>query len=151
MRQSEADRPDSSDLRVKVGNQSTDGADGDNGDDSPRFLLAVAALVGIALVIFIGFHMYHRDQSGDQANSFARTFIRNSPVVQEQLGKVERVKQIEDQHQSGKHPGWYLDYDVTGRRGSGVVDFRLTPNPDYGVWNVPVAKLDRGHETVALR
>ncbi|HUN58546.1 MAG TPA: hypothetical protein VMU41_10565 [Candidatus Binataceae bacterium] len=151
MRQNEAEPPDSYTSRVNASGQSIEEIDDDDGGNLRRFLMAAAGLAVIVSIAFIGSHFYHRDQREIQANSFGRAFIHDSPVVEEQLGTVERVKKIEEQHQSGNRPGWYLDYDVTGRRASGVVDLRLTPSPNYGVWNVPLAQLDRNHETVALR
>jgi hypothetical protein len=107
----------------------------------------VAGATIIAIIIIVGFTVYtihHRDELSAYANSWAKTFIRSSPVVEQQLGHVQTIKRISEQDLSGKSPGWYVEYDVTGRHGMGVVEMRLTPI-EYEGWNVPVAELDEGH------
>jgi hypothetical protein len=114
---------------------------------APTWVSSIVSVAIIAIVIVIGFEaytIYHRDYLSAQANSWARTFIRSSPVVEQQLGRVQTVKQISEEHLSGKSPGWYLDYDVTGRDGMGVVDMRLNPS-QYDSWSVPSAELNEGH------
>jgi hypothetical protein len=101
----------------------------------------------IAIVIAIGFAIYtihDRDDLSAQANNWAKTFIRSSPVVEQQLGRVQTIKRISEEDLSGRSPGWYVDYDVTGRHGMGMVEMRLTPI-EYEGWNVPLAELDEGH------
>jgi hypothetical protein len=86
----------------------------------------------------------HRDRVSDEAASWAKTFIQSSPVVEQQLGRVQTVKEVKEQHQAGKTPGWYIDYDVAGRHGAGEVEMRLTPDVS-GDFNVPQAELVKDH------
>jgi hypothetical protein len=130
----------------------------DTGQEEPRgsddwltLLGAAAALIAIAIIVFVAYRIHYRDNRSEQANNFATNFISNSPVVESRLGKVEEVKEIKELHQAGTKPGWYLDYNVTGNRASGVVDMRLTPSSNYDLWNVPLAQLDVGHRSVTLR
>jgi hypothetical protein len=111
------------------------------------WVTTVVSTAIIAIVIAIGFTVYtihHRDDLSAYANSWAKTFIRSSPVIEQQLGHVQTIKRISEEDLSGKSPGWYVDYDVTGRHGMGVVEMRLT-STEYEGWNVPLAELNEGH------
>jgi hypothetical protein len=123
----------------------------DGGGNFLRVVGAGAAIVALVAIAFVTYTVHHKDDLATQANTFASTFITSSPVVEQQLGAVQQVRVIKEQHQTGKAPGWYLAYDVSGRRMNGVVDMRLTPNPDFDLWNVHLAKLDIGHKTINLR
>ncbi len=129
----------------------------ERGGNWRRVLLGGVAIAAVAGGLFAIYSIHHRDYLSSQANSFARTFIRSSPVVQEQLGKVQQVVESKEQHETGKDAGWYLVYKVTGRRAEGVVDLRLTPNAELSgfnvpvQWNVPMAALDVKNKTVNLR
>lgn len=116
-------------------------------DQGPTWLTTIVGAAIIVLGIVIAFAVYtihHHDYLSAQADSWARTFIRSSPVVEQQLGRVQTDRQINEQHLSGKSPGWFLDYDVSGRHGMGVVEMRLNPS-QYDGWRVPLAQLDEGH------
>jgi len=104
--------------------------------------LVIVVLIGIA---FVGYTIHHRDTLAAQARDFAKIFIRSSPVVEEQLGQVRSMKVVKEQHRTGDARGWYLDYDVTGQQKTGTVDLRLTSNPNYGQWNLPLAVLRIDH------
>jgi hypothetical protein len=114
--------------------------------------IVAAGVIAFGIVAAIALYtIHHRDYLAEQADSWARTFIRSSPVVEEQLGRVKNVKQVSEDHVAGKAPGWYLDYDVTGRRGMGVVDMRMTPY-QYDDWRIPFAELDESqHKPINLR
>jgi hypothetical protein len=106
--------------------------------------IVAAAIIASGMVIaLVVYRIHQRDYLAAQADSSARTFIRSSPVVEQQLGRVQTVKQISEEHLSGKAPGWYLDYRVTGRRGKGMVEMRMNPS-QYDYWNFPLAELDEG-------
>jgi hypothetical protein len=117
-----------------------------NGDtDRWSFLIGGMAIVAVTAIIFVGYNIRHRDERAAQAADFAKIFIQSSPVVERQLGEVRAVKEVEEQHHTGKAVGWFLNYDVTGERRTGTVEMLLTPNPNYGQWNVPMAKLEMDH------
>jgi hypothetical protein len=103
--------------------------------------IGVIAL-GIAIA-FVVYSIHHRDLLSAQANSWARTFISSSPVVEEHLGHVQTVKEVTEKLPSGKATAWNLDYDVTGRSGTGVVEMRMKPG-QYDQWSVQLAELDEG-------
>jgi hypothetical protein len=107
--------------------------------------ILAAVVIGVAIVAALAAYKIHNhDLIAAQAASWARTFIRSSPVVERQLGSVQHIKRIKEEHVSGKAPGWYLDYDVTGRHGMGVVEMRMT-RIQYDDWNFPSAELNEGH------
>jgi len=116
-----------------------------------KMLATAVLMIGIVTATCAEYRVYQRNDTAAEANIFASTFIRGSPVVQARLGNVENIKEIKELLLTGQRPGWYLGYDVTGRRANGVVDMRITPNPNYGSWNVPVAQLNAGQTSVALR
>lgn len=108
-------------------------------------LAGALVLIALIVIVFVGYTIHNRETLAAQAKSFGKIFIQSSPVIEEQLGKVSSVKEVEEQHRTGNTRGWYLDYDVTGQGKTGVVDMRLTPNPNYGQWNVPLAELTIDH------
>jgi len=116
-----------------------------------RALLAGGIFIVLAAIVFGIFAVQRRERVASQADTFARTLIQNSPVVQEQLGKVEQVEKLNEHHETGIASGWYLDYDVIGRHARGVVDMRLTPGRSVDNWNVVVADLGSGQKSVNLR
>jgi len=136
---------------MRVSKQSASELDDEDSGFWRQLALTAGAIVALSFLAFLIYRVHYRHEMAREANSFAHTFINCSPVVADQLGTVKRVKEIEDLHQWGKKPGWYLKYDVDGSDASGVVDLRITPNPDYGAWNVPMAQLERGHQSIALR
>jgi hypothetical protein len=106
--------------------------------------LLAAAIIAIGIVAALAVYKIHRqDDLAARAADWAKTFIRSSPVVEQQLGAVQHIKRVNEEHVSGKKPGWYLAYDVTGRRGMGVVEMRMT-RIQYDDWRIPFAKLDEG-------
>jgi len=113
--------------------------------DRRSTLVGGLVLVALIVIAFVGYTIHRSDTPAAQAKSFGKIFVQSSPVVEEQLGEVRSVKEVEEQHSTGKARGWHLDYDVTGQQKSGVVDIRLTPNPNYGQWNVPLAELRIDH------
>lgn len=126
------------------------------GSDLLRLLLGGAIVVALGVIIFVIYTIHHKDYLTAQANSFARTFISSSPVIEGQLGEVQRVEKLKEQHQTGNASGWYLDYDVTGQHADGVVDMRLQQNAKAAGWNVPVqwnvpsANLEVNHKSLNL-
>jgi hypothetical protein len=113
--------------------------------DRRSTLVGGLVLVALIVIAFVGYTIHRRDTLAAQARAFGRIFIENSPVVETQLGEVRTLKAVQEQHRTGRARGWYLDYDVTGQQKTGVVDMRLTPNPNYGQWNVPLAELRIDH------
>jgi hypothetical protein len=131
----------------KIMSQDDSATPGPTTEHEHAWITSIGSAAIIAIVIVIGFTVYtihHRDDLSAYANSWAETFIRSSPVVEQQLGHVRTIKRISEEDLSGKSPSWYVDYDVTGRHGMGVVEMRLTPI-EYQGWNVPLAELDEGH------
>jgi hypothetical protein len=116
-----------------------------------KMLVPAVVIVGIVAAAYAGYRAHQNADVANQASVFASNFIRSSPIVQSQLGKVEELKKIKEKHLTGQRPGWYLHYDVIGHRASGLVDMRITPNPNYDSWNVPVAQLDVCQKSVGLR
>jgi hypothetical protein len=95
-----------------------DSAPGLTTEHENGWVTSIVSVAIIAIAIAIGFTVYtihHRDDLSAYANSWAKTFIRSSPVVEQQLGHVQTIRRISEKDRSGKLPGWYVDYDVTGR------------------------------------
>jgi len=109
-----------------------------------RNVIAVLLIVAAAIAAAALYNMRQRAHLSSTAKTWASEFIRSSPVVEQQLGRVEALKEVEEQERGGKTPGWYLDYDVSGRHRDGVVTMRLTPNLNGG-WNVPLAEVETDH------
>jgi hypothetical protein len=129
----------------------------DSGSNVGRVLLGGVSIIAMAGVVFLLFSIHHKDYLATQAKVFSRTFITSSPIVQAHLGTVQNMVETKEQHESGKAPGWYLDYKVTGRHAKGVVDLRLTQSAQVSGWNEPVqwnvsaANLNVKDKTVDLR
>jgi hypothetical protein len=107
-------------------------------------LIGIAIIVCGAVIVFFVYTIHRRDCLSAQADSWARGFIRSSPVVERQLGHVQNIKRINESLLSGNLPGWYLDYDVSGRRGQGTVAMQMNTTR-YGDWDVPSAELEETH------
>jgi hypothetical protein len=122
-------------------------------DDESRWFRAVVCLVVLVIGVIVIFQIYRirrHDLLSAQAIDLGKTFIHSSPVVEEDLGTVKAVKETGEEHRTGPAPGWYVDFDVLGKRKSGVVEMRLRKANDE--WYVPSAKLKIGHtEVVSLR
>lgn len=116
-----------------------------------RILIAASAALGLLALIYVGYRIHHKDMLASQADSFARTFIQDSPIIQRELGHVNKVKEIGEQHKTAERPGWYLDYAVDGSRSNGRVDMRLTPSENYASWNIDLANLQLAHKSLSLR
>jgi Cytochrome oxidase complex assembly protein 1 len=115
-------------------------------------LISAGIIVALGIIIFAVYKIDHREQSADQAASFAAVFIKSSPVVEQQLGEVRGMKEVKERHATGAARGWYLDYRVTGQDKTGTIEMRLTPNSNYGQWNVATADLQVGQQKpVTLR
>jgi hypothetical protein len=125
--------------------------------DLVHFLASCVVVVVLGGIIFAVGTVRHRDYLATRANIFARTFILNSPVVEQHLGAVRRVEEVKEQRQTGRAAGWYLDFDVSGRQARGVIDLRLTQSRNSIGWEVPVqwsvpmAILEVGNKSVDLR
>ena len=104
---------------------------------------AAIIVLGVVIVVVV-YNIHHHDFLAAQADNWARLFVRSSPVVEEQLGQVQAVKRVSEEHVDGKAPGWYLDYHVRGQDKAGTVEMRLRPN-EYQGWRVPLAELVEGH------
>lgn len=105
----------------------------------------IAAFVGliIAAVLVFGFFKLRRDDRlASQANSVAQTFIKSSPLVQDHLGRIEKINETGEQHGENNEPGWFLNYNVTGNKGNGVVRMHMRWND--GKWAMPSAQLTMG-------
>ncbi len=114
-------------------------------------LIGVVVIVLGVVVTLVAYRIERHNYLSAGADNWGKVFIRSSPVIEQQLGSVRNVKSIEEKHVSGRRAGWYVDYDVTGRRGAGVVEMRLKPS-EYAGWNVPLAELKEGRSrTINLR
>jgi hypothetical protein len=117
---------------------------------SLQVAISVALIVIGAIVIFEIHRVRRQDALASQATDLAETFIHSSPVVEEDLGSVQLAKETGEQHRSNPPPGWYVNFNVFGKRRSGVVEMRL--RNVNGQWLVPSALLMIGHrEPVNLR
>jgi hypothetical protein len=122
-------------------------------DEESRWLRAVICLVALVIGVIVIFQIYRirrHEVLSAHALGVGETFIHSSPVVEEDLGTVKAVKETRAVHHTSPAPGWYVDFDVLGKRKSGVVEMRLHKANDE--WHVPSAKLKIGHtEVVSLR
>ncbi len=122
-------------------------------NDESRWLKAAVCLVAIVIGVIVAFQISRirrHDLLNAQAIDFGKTFIHSSPLVEEDLGTVTTVKETTEEHRTRQAPGWYIDFDVSGKRRSGVVEMRL--RNANGEWHVPSAELKIGHaEAVSLR
>lgn len=110
---------------------------------SLKVVISLAVIVIGAIVIFEIFRVRRHDLLASQAIDLGETFIYSSPLVEEDLGSVQTVKKTREEHRLNPAPGWYLDFDVSGKRRSGVVEMRL--QNANGQWHVPSAELKTGH------
>jgi hypothetical protein len=102
------------------------------------------------IVIYEVYRFHRHDVLSSQAINLGKTFIHSSPVVEEKLGTVKAIKETSEKHRTSPEPGWYVDFDVSGKRASGVVEMRMRKTNDQ--WHVPSAKLQMGHsEVISLR
>jgi hypothetical protein len=99
----------------KMGSERMD-AQEDNAGGGMKLLVAAVVMIGIVAAVYAGYRVHLKDDATNQAQAFASSFIRSSPVVQAHLGTVENVKEIKEERRLGSQPGLYLDYEVTGRR-----------------------------------
>ncbi len=122
-------------------------------EEDGRWFRAVICLVALVIAVIVIYEVYrfHRhDVLSSQAINLGKTFIHSSPVVEENLGTVKAVKETSENHRTSPVPGWYVDFDVSGKRASGVVEMRMRRTNDQ--WHVPSAQLQMGHsEVISLR
>jgi hypothetical protein len=113
---------------------------------SSRFtnLIGIVIIICAAAIAFVVYTTHRHDYLSAQADSWGKVFIQSSPVVEEQLGRVRVIKLINEEYLSGKTRGWYLDYDVSGRRGQGTIAMRMNSS-QYDDWNIPSAELEKDH------
>lgn len=109
---------------------------------SLKVAISLAIIVIGAIVIFEIYRVRRHDLLASQAIDLGETFIHSSPLVEEALGSVQTVKETREEHRSNPAPGWYVDFDVSGKRRSGVVEMRL--QNANGQWHVPSAELKMG-------
>jgi len=112
--------------------------------DPSQVWLSVLIIVILCVAAYLAYHFTMRDESADQANALAQTFIRSSPVIQTDLGKVTAMKEISENHVTGAKPFWAVDYDVTSGQKSGEAEFKMTKAE--GLWSVPSAQLKMDHQ-----
>jgi hypothetical protein len=105
-------------------------------------VISLAVIVIGAIVIFEIYRVQWHDLLSSQAVDLGETFIHSSPVVEEDLGSVQTVKETREEHRSKPAAGWHLDFDVSGKRRSGVIEIRL--RNVNGQWEVPAADLKIG-------
>jgi hypothetical protein len=114
-------------------------------DDESRWstpAIGLAVIVIAAAVIFEIYRVRRHDLLGSEAMSVGETFIYSSPVVEEKLGSVQMVRKTMEERRLNPAPGWYIDFEVSGRRRSGVVEMQL--RNENGQWQVPSAELKFG-------
>jgi cytochrome oxidase complex assembly protein 1 len=107
-----------------------------------RVGLSIAVIVLCAAIIFTFFAIRRKDRLASQAVNLGTTFIESSPVVEENLGTVQSVKEVREGRPSDRPQVWNVAFDVSGTQRSGEVQMRLQ-NAD-GQWNVLSAKLEEG-------
>lgn len=115
-----------------------------------RAVVCLVALVIGAIVVYEIYRFHRHDALSAQAINLGNTFIYSSPVVEKNLGTVKAVKETSEEYRTSSAPGWYVDFDVSGKRGSGVVEMRMRKTNDQ--WHVPSAQLQMGHsQVISLR
>lgn len=112
--------------------------------DRSQLWLSVLIVAVLCVAAYLAYHFAMRDESADQANALAQTFIRSSPVLQTDLGKVTAMKEVSENHVAGAKPFWAVDYDVTSGARSGEAEFKMTKA--NGLWSVPSAELKIDHK-----
>lgn len=116
-----------------------------SGESAPgntiRLLGSVGIVVAVVIIAFVVYKIKTRDTSESQALKVATTFVRSSPVVEENLGTVSALKESNEQHVDGQ--GWTVDFNVTGMKSHGTV--ALTLHKQNGAWTFSSAELERGH------
>jgi hypothetical protein len=121
-----------------------------SGNSWLRALFSLVAIVVAAIVAFEVYQFRRRDLLATQAVSVGKVFIQSSPVVEEHLGRVDVITTDIEQHRSGSAPRRYVDFDVSGKRRSGIVEMRVSYSNDE--WQIPSAQLKLGQaEVVSLR
>jgi hypothetical protein len=112
----------------------------------PRVLISLIVIIIGAIVAFQIYRIRRHDLLGAEAVALGETFIQSSPVVEEDLGTAKAVKETNEEHRLGSAPGWYVNFDVSGKHRSGVVEIRLRAT--NGQWLVPSAELKMGPRRV---
>jgi hypothetical protein len=114
-------------------------------DDRSQLLLSVGIIIVLGVIAYFAYSLMMHDESASQAKEIAQTFIRSSPVLQTDLGKVTAIRELNEKHESGTKPVWLIDYDVTGQKTSGKVEMKL--RRVEGLWNMPLAELHVDHHS----
>lgn len=112
-------------------------------DDRSQLLLSVGIIIVLGVIAYFAYSLMMHDESASQAKEIAQTFIRSSPVLQIDLGKVTAIRELNEKHEGGTKPVWLIDYDVTGQKTSGKVEMKL--RRVEGLWNMPLAELHVDH------
>ncbi len=115
-----------------------------------------ATIIGVVLMaIFIigAFSIFHMRQSHDlshDAIGVARNFIRNSPLVDQNLGAVRTVQATAERSGgTDDAPTYALDFNVSGAKATGIVKVSVAHARDE--WQVRAANLDLDGKQVNLR
>jgi hypothetical protein len=105
-----------------------------------KVAISLAVIVIGVLAILEIYRVQRHDLLGSQATNLGEIFIHSSPVVEEDLGSVQTVKETQEERRANPRAGWNVSFDVVGKRKSGVVEMRLTKV--NGEWLVPSAVLE---------
>ncbi len=115
-----------------------------------------ATIIGVVLMaIFIigAFSIFHMRQERDlsqDAVGIARNFIRNSPVVDQNLGAVRTVQATSESSGGAEDsPIYALDFNVSGAKAAGIVKVSVAYARDQ--WQVQSGDLDLNGKSYNLR
>jgi hypothetical protein len=115
-----------------------------------------ATIIGVVLVaifIIVCFSIFHMRQSHDlskDAVGIARNFIRNSPVIDQNLGAVHAVQATSERSGGTEDsPTYALDFNVSGAKATGIVKVDVAYARDQ--WQVQSGDLDLNGKTYNLR
>ncbi|MGH8012238.1 MAG: hypothetical protein ACREQ4_07060 [Candidatus Binataceae bacterium] len=118
--------------------------------DRLRNLIVLCVVIVIVVLAYFGAKWDNAFNTSDKATIFAQEVIRNSPVVDQQIGWVTSVKQTSERYTSEREPKVLLDFDVTGRNGQGTVSIVLQ-RVNNNIWSMPQANMKVGTQDIALR
>ncbi len=113
-------------------------------------LLGVVIMAIFIIGAFSIFHMRKSEDLSHDAVGIARNFIRNSPVVDQNLGEVRAVQATSERSGGSEDaPVYALDFNVSGSKATGIVTVSVAHARDE--WQVQAAALDLDGKKVDLR
>ena len=115
-----------------------------------------ATIIGVVLMatfIIGAFSIFHMRQAHDlskDAVGIAGNFIRNSPVIDQNLGAVHTVQATSERGGGSEDsPTYALDFNVSGAKATGIVKVNVAYARDQ--WQVQSGDLDLNGKNYNLR